>query len=160
MCAVAVGIGAVVAASNTAFTVIKLVGAAYLVYLGVQTIRRRRVPSEPVSNLAQAGRRRRAFRQAFVVGVSNPKSTVFFAAVLPQFAVTRLGHVPLQLLVLRLLWIIIALVCDTGWAMAASSARAWLTGSNRRLSRLRSGSGVVMIGLGVALAVSGRPTSG
>ena len=101
----------------------------------------------------------RAARQAFVVGISNPKTTVFFAAVLPQFADPRLGHVPLQLLVLGLVWTVIALVSDSCWALAASAARSWFTGSPRRLRRLHGGSGVVMIGLGVGLAVSGRPAS-
>jgi threonine/homoserine/homoserine lactone efflux protein len=157
VCAVALGIGAVVAASAVAFTVIKLLGAAYLVYLGVQTIRSRHVAAD-IS--APTGKRRgRILWQAFVVGVSNPKTTVFFAAVLPQFADARLGHVPLQLLVLGLLWAAIALVSDTAWALAAGTARGWLAGSRSRFSRIRGGSGAVMIGLGVALAVSGRPTS-
>ncbi|MGP8161626.1 MAG: LysE family translocator [Candidatus Dormibacteria bacterium] len=159
VCAVAVGIGALVAASSIAFTVVKLLGAAYLVYLGVQTIRSRHAPGGPGPALRTGGTRR-VFGQALVVGLTNPKTTVFFAAVLPQFADPRLGHVPLQLLVLGLVWSAIALVCDTGWAFAASSARAWLTGPKGRLGRLRWGSGAVMIGLGVGLAVSGRPTSG
>jgi threonine/homoserine/homoserine lactone efflux protein len=158
VCAVALGIGAVVAASATAFTVIKLIGAAYLVYLGAQTIRTRHVAADTAA--APTGtRRRRVFWQAFVVGISNPKTTVFFAVVLPQFADPRLGHIPLQLLVLGLLWAGIALVSDTAWALVAGTARGWLTGSRARLSRVRAGTGAVMIGLGVALAVSGRPTS-
>jgi len=104
VCAVALGIGALVAASAVAFTVVKLAGAAYLVYLGVQTIRSRRLTAQSGSSPgASAGvSRRRVAWQAFVVGVSNPKTTVFFAAVLPQFADPSLGHVPLQLLVLGL----------------------------------------------------------
>jgi len=140
VCAVALGIGELVAASATAFTVIKLIGAAYLVYLGVQTIRTRNVLPDPGAT-PTAVRRRRVFWQAFVVGISNPKTTVFFAAVLPQFADPRLGHVPLQLLVLGLLWAAIALVSDTAWALAAGTARGWLTGSKARLSRVRGAAG-------------------
>ncbi len=158
VCAVALGIGALVAASATAFTVIKLIGAAYLVYLGVQTIRGRHAAPDSGATPA-AVRGRRVFWQAFMVGVSNPKTTVFFAAVLPQFADPRLGHIPLQLLVLGLVWAAIALVSDTAWALVAGTARARLTGSRARLSRIRAGSGAVMIGLGVALAVTGRPAS-
>ena len=161
VCAVALGVGALVAVSAVAFTVVKLAGAAYLVYLGVQTIRSRPLTAGSGSRPgAPAGvSRRRVARQAFVVGISNPKTTVFFAAVLPQFADPSLGHVPLQLLVLGLIWTVIALVSDSCWALAASAARSWFTGSARRLRRLHWGSGVVMIGLGVGLAVSGRPNS-
>jgi len=159
VCAVAVGIGALVAASATAFTVIKLLGAAYLVYLGVQTIRSREGRAGVGAGRPGGVRRRRVFGQAFVVGVSNPKTTVFFAAVLPQFADPRLGHLPFQLLALGLVWSAIALICDSGWALVASAARAWLTGASHRMGRLWWGSGAVMIGLGVGLAVSGRPTS-
>lgn len=161
VCAVALGIGALVAASAVAFTVVKLAGAAYLAYLGIQTIRSRgpaAASGSPPGAPADHSRQRVTW-QAFVVGLSNPKTTVFFAAVLPQFADPRLGHVPLQLLVLGLVWTVIALVSDSCWALAASAARSWFTGSARRLRRLQWGSGVVMIGLGVGLAVSGRPTS-
>jgi threonine/homoserine/homoserine lactone efflux protein len=159
VCAVAVGIGTLVAASATAFTVIKLLGAAYLVVLGIQTVRGRGASSGPAPGRSAGILRRRVLLQAFVVGVSNPKTAVFLAAVLPQFAAPGLGHVPLQLLVLGLVWTAIALLCDSVWALAASAARMWFTGSSRRFHRLQWGSGVVMIGLGVGLAVSGRPTS-
>ncbi|MGA8016118.1 MAG: LysE family translocator [Candidatus Dormiibacterota bacterium] len=157
--AVAAGIGALVAASSLAFTVIKLVGAGYLVYLGIRTIRGGRLtlanPGRPVA----AGSWRRVLWQAFVVGVTNPKTTVFFAAVLPQFVAARLGHVPLQMLVLGLVWTALALVSDGAWALAASAAGSWVGGSAGRRHRLGWGSGVVMVGLGVGLAVSGRPSS-
>jgi len=159
VCAVALGIGALVAVSDVAFTIVKLAGAAYLVYLGVQMIRSRREASAAAAPPPGGVRRRRVFWQGFAVGISNPKTTVFFAAVLPQFADPRLGHVPLQLLVLGLVWAAIALLCDSGWALAAGAARTRLAGSTRRLRRLRWGSGAVMIGLGVGLAVSGRPAS-
>jgi len=162
VCAVALGIGALVAVSAVAFTVVKLAGAAYLVYLGVRTIRGRRLAGEsgsPPPGATAGVSPRRVTWQAFVVGLTNPKTTVFFAAVLPQFADPGLGHVPLQLLVLGLTWTVSALVSDGCWALAASAARSWFTGSARRLRRLQWGSGVVMIGLGVGLAVSGRPTS-
>jgi threonine/homoserine/homoserine lactone efflux protein len=159
VCAVAVGIGALVAVSVTAFTVVKLLGAGFLVYLGVQTIRARGARSDHAAGRPAGIRHRRVFGQALIVGISNPKTTVFFAAVLPQFADPSLGHVPLQLLVLGLVWTAMALVFDTGWALASSAARSWLSGSPGRLRRLRWGSGAVMVGLGVGLALSGRPTS-
>ena len=159
VCAVAVGIGALVAASDLAFTVIKLLGAAYLIFLGIQTIRRGRSHAEVVSTPPASTGRGRVLAQGITVGVTNPKTTVFFAAVLPQFVDARLGHVPIQILVLGVIWTAIALVSDSVWALAASGARAWLTTSARRLRRLQAGSGVVMVGLGVGLALTSRSTS-
>jgi len=157
--AVAFGIGAIVAASTVAFVAIKLTGAAYLVYLGIQTIRRaRRTEVVPASTGAGA-RRKRVLWQGIVVGITNPKTMVFFAAVLPQFVVVKLGHVPLQLLVLGIVWVAIALVSDSAWALAASAARTALLTSQRRFRRLQVGSGVVTVGLGVGVALTSRSAS-
>jgi threonine/homoserine/homoserine lactone efflux protein len=156
--AVAFGIGAVVTTSDIAFTVIKLLGAAYLVFLGVQTIRRGRSASAATPQTAFVGRRR-VFRQAVTVGVSNPKTSIFFAAVLPQFVDARLGHVPLQMLLLGVIWAVIALISDSAWGLAASGVRRWLTVSSRRFPRIQTASGAVMVGLGAALALSSRSTS-
>ena len=111
--AVAFGIGALVAASTVAFITIKLLGAAYLVYLGIQTIRRARHGIGSAPPASATARRQRVLWQGIVVGITNPKTMVFFAAVLPQFVVVKLGHVPLQLLILGLVWVAIALVSDT-----------------------------------------------
>jgi threonine/homoserine/homoserine lactone efflux protein len=91
-----------------------------------------------------------------MVGVSNPKSIVFFAAVLPQFVDRSAGHAPLQLLTLGAVFIAIALLSDGIWALAAGTARAWLVRSPHRLALLRGTGGLVMIGLGVRLAFTGR----
>lgn len=158
VCAVAAGIGYLVTASDAAFTVIKLLGAGYLVYLGVRTIRHGRAPVGVTGQRPRISRRR-VLAQAVTVGVTNPKTTVFFAAVLPQFVDTRLGHVPLQMLLLGVVWATIALISDSLWALAASRAGAWLTTSPRRFRRLQAGSGAVMVGLGISLALSGRATT-
>lgn len=154
--AVALGIGAIVERSLAAFTILKLVGAAYLVYLGVQALRHRRavavLPDVPVAPT----RSRRVLTDGFVVGVSNPKSIVFFAAVLPQFADPAHGPVPAQLLVLGLVAITAALVSDSAWALVAGAARDWFGRSPRRLAAIGGAGGMVMIGLGVRLALTGR----
>lgn len=158
--AVAFGIGALVAASTVAFIAIKLLGAAYLVYLGVQTIRRARHGIiEPAVSGSAAARRQRVLWQGIVVGITNPKTMVFFVAVLPQFIVVKLGHVPLQLLVLGLVWVAIALVSDTAWALAASAARTGVITTQRRLRRLQIASGAVIVGLGVGVAFTSRSVS-
>ena len=98
---------------------------------------------------------RRWFRDGVVVGAANPKSIVFFTAILPQF-VDRHGAVPVQMAVLGGVFVAIALVLDTLWALAAGSARHWFASEPRRLERLTATGGVVMIGLGARLALSGR----
>lgn len=122
--AVALGIGSIVERSVIVFTALKLAGAAYLVYLGVQAFRHRRSLREAIGGAApRTGNRNRDLWQGFVVGVTNPKTTVFFAAVLPQFVDRDLGHVPLQMLVFGLIFSFIALLCDSVWGLAAGSAR-------------------------------------
>jgi threonine/homoserine/homoserine lactone efflux protein len=157
MLLVSFGLGAVVSESVVVFTVLKLVGAAYLVYLGVQAIRHRgamHVESERPAGPLPAGR---ALRQGFVVGFSNPKAFMMFAAVLPQFVDRADGAVTAQMLVLGLLAFSIGLVSDGLWAVLASRLRTWFDASPGRGRALGAAGGVSMIGLGVALAATGRP---
>jgi threonine/homoserine/homoserine lactone efflux protein len=92
----------------------------------------------------------------FFVGATNPKTVVFLAAILPQFIDRSAGDVPAQILLLGAIFSGIALISDSAWALAAGSARSWLARSPRRLSALGGTSGLIMIGLGTALAVGGR----
>src|SRR5260370_21969280 len=92
----------------------------------------------------------------FLVGVTNPKVIVFFAAMLPQFVDRQAGSVPLQIIVLGAIFAGIALLSDSGWALAAGTARAWLARSPRRLAAPGDTGGLVMIGLGATLALTGR----
>ena len=154
--AVALGIGVVVERSAAVYETVKLVGAAYLVWLGVRTFQRRRslalglgAPVTPKSD-------RRILREGFIVGVTNPKAAVFFAAILPQFTEPSLGHVALQMLILGVVFVAIAMVCDGAWALVAGTARERLTASPKRLGALGGAGGAVLVGLGVGLAVTGR----
>lgn len=154
---VAVGLGAVVSESALVFLVLKLAGAAYLVWLGAQAIRHRKaidVDAELARVPISPGR---ALRQGFVVGFSNPKAFMLFAALMPQFIDTGSGHVPLQILSLGLIAFAIGLTSDSVWALLASRLRTWFNGSPRRGRALGTVGGVSMIGLGVGLAVTGRP---
>lgn len=153
---VAIGIGAIVQESIAVFTVVKLAGALYLVYLGVQTFRRRHDLAAALNVPVAPRELRRMFSDAFVVGIANPKVIVFFVAVLPQFVDPSAGAVPLQLLTLGAVFCLIALVCDSVWALAAGAARDWLVRSPRRLAAIGGAGGLVIIGLGAGLAVSGR----
>jgi threonine/homoserine/homoserine lactone efflux protein len=152
---VAFGVGPVVERSASILVVVRLAGAAYLVYLGVRAwMERRRLailrpdaqPQEPW----------RAVRDGFVVGVANPKAIIFFTAVLPGFADPSRGHVTVQLLVLGLIFALIALVSDSAWGIAASRARQWFGRSPRRLAMVGGSGGLALIGLGLGIAVTGR----
>ena len=153
---VAFGLGSLITASATLFTVLKLAGALYLVYLGVQAIRHRRSLGEAMEKMITPSRARRALRQGFVVGLTNPKTTVFFAAILPQFVDPALGHVPIQMLALGSIFPIMAVVLDSCWALGAGTARAWFARSPQRLALVGGAGGLAMISVGVGLAVSGR----
>ncbi len=156
MTLVAIGLGAVVARSATVFTVIKLAGAAYLVWLGVQAWRHRhelRMGEGPARGPIRVGR---AVRQGFVVGVSNPKAFLIFAAVLPPFVATDRGGVGLQMFLLGSLAVLIGFCCDAAWALLAGRARAWFVRSPGRGSALGAAGGTSMIGLGLGLALTER----
>ena len=154
MCLVSLGLGAVVADSIVVFTAIKLAGAAYLVWLGTQALRHRRELRLTADARAPLGWRRAA-RQGFVVGVSNPKAFMIFAALLPPFVDRDHGSVPGQMFVLGSIAVVVGLVCDSVWAFAAGRARDWFAGSPRRVSSLGAIGGTSMIGLGVGMALTG-----
>jgi threonine/homoserine/homoserine lactone efflux protein len=154
--AVAFGIGALVERSVVVFMVIKFAGAAYLIYLGVQAIRHRRRLAEALEARMQKKSLARLLTEGFLVGIGNPKAIVFFAAVLPQFVDRQAGHIPGQLLLLGAVFAGVALVSDSAWALVAGSARAWLGRSPRRLELIGGTGGLMMIGIGATLAVTGR----
>jgi threonine/homoserine/homoserine lactone efflux protein len=153
---VAFGVGALVERSVALFTVIKLAGAAYLVYLGAQAVRHRRSLSAALSAPVESRTLGRIVRDGIAVGVSNPKSIVFFAAVLPQFVDRPAGHVTAQMLLFGAMFMGIAVLCDSGWALAAGTARAWIARSPRRLELVGGAGGLAMIGIGASLALTGR----
>ena len=155
---VAFGLGAVVAESATVFLVLKLAGAAFLVWLGFQAFRHRRGVDAAASGPMEAVLPPvTALRQGFVVGFSNPKAFMIFAALLPQFVDRGRGQVEVQMLLLGLFAFAIGLLSDSVWALAASQLRSWFTGSPRRGRALGAAGGVSMIGLGIALLATGRP---
>ncbi|HEV7976596.1 LysE family translocator [Amycolatopsis sp.] len=153
--AVAFGLGAIVAESATVFTIVKLVGAAYLIYLGVQALRHRRSLTFDATVRAAPGRTLKVLRDGFIVGLANPKSIVFLAAILPQFVDPALGAVPGQILILGIALPVLALLSDSVWALVAGGARDWFARSPRRLEMVGGSGGLVMIGLGTTLVVSG-----
>jgi threonine/homoserine/homoserine lactone efflux protein len=154
MVLVAVGLGTVVADSVVVFTAVKLVGAAYLVWLGTQALRHRSGlhVGKVVRRTPPAGFV--AVRQGFLVGIANPKGFVMFAAVLPQFVDQDRGAVPLQMLVLGSFAVALGLACDSCWALLASRFRSWFDASPARGRAIGTAGGCSMVGLGVGLALT------
>ncbi|HPU13278.1 MAG TPA: LysE family translocator [Aeromicrobium sp.] len=157
--AVAFGLGAVVANSLVLFTAIKIVGACYLVFLGVQAIRSAGKKAQPSEHLTASGSTyRRTILQGATVGLTNPKTIVFFVAVLPQFVSVSAGNVAFQMILLGLIFLVIGLVSDSVWVLAAASARQWFARSPRNLIAVQRTGGAMMIGLGgVLLLAKNRP---
>jgi threonine/homoserine/homoserine lactone efflux protein len=152
--AAAVGLSALLLSSATAFTVVKLAGAAYLIGLGLHALL---VRKEAPTDVAPRTRRlRRLFGQGVVVNVLNPKTALFFFAFLPQFVDPEAGSTALQLAVLGLLFVAIAVVSDSLWAVAAGTASAWLRGNRGFLAVQRYVSGTIFVALGAVTALSRR----
>lgn len=156
--AVAFGAGALVERSATVFTAVKWAGAAYLAYLGVQAIRHRQSMAEALAARVTPVGPLRALRDGVIVGVTNPKTIVFFVITLPELTTRVSGGVPVQaqMLILGALFPVIALALDSVWAFAAGTARQWFTRSPRRLALVGGAGGLAMIGLGASLAATGR----
>jgi threonine/homoserine/homoserine lactone efflux protein len=154
---VVVGLGSVLASSETVFTIVKLAGAAYLVLLGVRSIRNRKELADALTPgaLTRHGTRQ-TLREGFMVGATNPKGLLIFTAVLPEFIVRSAGHATLQLATLGVICAVVALLSDSTWALASGTARAWFGRSPARLERLSAGGGIAMIALGGVLAVARR----
>ena len=116
--AATVGLSAILVSSATAFTVVKVVGALYLIVIGIRTLLGRADPAD-TDPQRPPRRRRRDFAEGVVVNVLNPKTALFFLAFLPQFVDPALGRASLQILVLGLTFMLLGLVTDSIWALAA-----------------------------------------
>jgi threonine/homoserine/homoserine lactone efflux protein len=152
--AVALGMGVLVQRSTEVYTGVKIAGAAYLVYLGIQAFRHRRALGEALGT-TPVGSSRRLFLDGVLVGIANPKTIVFFVVAMPQFVDRSAGHVPLQMLVLGAFFPAIAMVSDSVWAVVAGTARGWLARSPRRTSAIGGAGGLAIAGLGVTVALTG-----
>jgi len=152
--AAAIGLSALLLSSATAFTAVKLAGAAYLIGLGLYTLFVRK--DDPADEVRRERRLRRSFVQGVVVNVLNPKTALFFIAFLPQFVDRDAGSVAAQLLVLGLVFVALAVLSDSLWALAAGSAASRLRSSPRFLAARRYVSGSVFVGLGAVTAFAKR----
>jgi threonine/homoserine/homoserine lactone efflux protein len=152
--AAALGLSALLASSALAFQFVKYAGAAYLVYLGIKTLRR---GDEQLLAEATAGETRllRIFGQGLVVNLLNPKTALFFLAFLPQFVDPSRGHVTAQILELGVLFALMGWISDSMWALVAGTVAERIRGSLRLRRAQRNVSGGALIALGLASAFSG-----
>jgi threonine/homoserine/homoserine lactone efflux protein len=149
----AVGLSSLLASSAEAFAVVKYAGAAYLVWLGARRLLGR--DRDALAGDAPPAPRARILRQGFVVEALNPKTALFFLAFLPQFVDRDAGAVALQIGLLGLLFVALGIVSDSLWALAAGTASRRLRRSPRVVRGERLVSGSLLVGLGVATAVTG-----
>ena len=149
----AVGVSALVMASAEAFTLLKLAGALYLIWLGVKTMREARAP---LPSDAPCVGNRRAFHDGILVEALNPKTAAFFLAFLPQF-VDPSGTVWLQFAALGLTSVTLNTAVDVAVVLAASRARGFVLGRPAFVGRLRTGAGMMIAGLGLSLLLTRRP---
>jgi threonine/homoserine/homoserine lactone efflux protein len=154
--AAAVGLSQLLVSSATAYTVVKYAGAAYLIVIGA---RRLLVRDKDPGTAAPAVPRTpgRLFRQGVIVNVLNPKTALFFLALLPQFVDVDRGAVPLQILALGITFVLLGLVTDSVWALGAGALGGAVRRSARGLRVERLVSGSVFLTLGAVTALSGRP---
>jgi threonine/homoserine/homoserine lactone efflux protein len=151
--AAAVGLSALLMSSALAFSAVKYLGAAYLIYLGIQKIRR----DEPFAPEGDATRVKlsRIFAQGIVVNVLNPKSALFFFAFLPQFVDPARGPVAPQILFLGTLFALMGLTSDSTWALTSGTVAGLFRRNPRAMRTQRYVSGGMLISLGVATAFAG-----
>jgi len=152
-----VGLSAILMTSATAFTVLKYIGAAYLVWLGIQAIRGAAGASQALAGKSPAETSHvRIFRQGFLIDLLNPKVAVFFLAFLPQFVVAGAGPVSLQLFVHGGLIIVVAALIEPPLVIIGDRMARGLRHNTRLLSWLDRGLGAILIALGLRLAVAER----
>ncbi len=151
---VALGLGVLLEQSIVLMTIVKFVGAGFLVYLGIQAIRHRHDAAKDLGEVTRVGPVR-TIVEGLVVGITNPKTIVFFLAILPQFVVHGDTPIGVQMLVLGAIFIALGMIFDSLYAIGAGAAREWFGKSPKRLGNLGLAGGVAMIGLGVGLAATG-----
>ena len=152
---VALGLGPLLARSKALSIVLQLAGGLYLLWLGIDALRHRHAHAQAMTQREQTRpANAHIVRQGFTVGVLNPKSLIFFAAVFPHFVDRTKGSVTVQLVIFGCVFSVMAFCSDGTWGLIAGTAREWLSGSPRRLVALRVIGGCVMCALGVLIMLS------
>jgi threonine/homoserine/homoserine lactone efflux protein len=163
--AAAVGVGALLAASSTAFALLKYAGAAYLLWTGVRLLMARPPAADkagawlgaPAPATAPAASLRQVLMGGFWTNVLNPKVAIFFLAFVPQFIAPDEGHKTLAFVLLGVLFNLNAIPVNIGWALAAAWMARRVAAVQRRLHRLDQLAGLMFVGFGLKLALSDNP---
>jgi threonine/homoserine/homoserine lactone efflux protein len=152
---VSFGLGSLLQHSEPVFTAVRVAGALYLVFIGVQAFRHRHSLAEAMAAASPPAEGWRAFRDGVLVGVTNPKAYILFGAILPQFVNRAAGDVPGQMMLLASISVAMGAASDTAWGLAASGVRGWFARSPRRYAMVGGAGGLAMIGVGVSVALTG-----
>jgi threonine/homoserine/homoserine lactone efflux protein len=150
--AVAVGLGVLIQANDLLMHVIRLAGAAFLIYLGVNSIRHRRDGLD-ISTPIVPPKSTHLLRESVIVGISNPKTIVFFTAIFPQFVNAAAGPIVWQMVELGFVFVFFGISGDAIYALAAGAARDWFARSPGRLVTIRVIGGTLILGLGIVTAI-------
>jgi len=156
------GVSAIVLASAELFTALKLIGAAYLVWLGLRTFQSARRDGATALNGGSAAPpigSRRAFREGVLVEALNPKTAAFFLAFIPQFVDPAEGHVALQFVALGFVSVALNTLADVVVAFAAGGIQEGAAARPALIRRLREASGAAMVALGIGLALARSPAT-
>jgi threonine/homoserine/homoserine lactone efflux protein len=151
--AAALGLSAILVSSALAFDIVKYLGAAYLIYLGIRKIMSRE--GEAQAEVSKQESLPRIYTQGFVVNIFNPKTALFFFAFLPQFVNTSAGNVTLQMFLLGIMFVILALITDGCYAFVSSSIASQLKDNQSFTRNQRYFTGLIYIGLGVVTVFTG-----
>ncbi|HUW77766.1 MAG TPA: LysE family translocator [Candidatus Nanopelagicaceae bacterium] len=153
---VAIGVGPLLQHSMLLYVAIQIAGGGYLIWLGIGAWRLRSAHANQILNAGDvAPSMGRTIREGFIVGLLNPKSFVFYAAIFPQF-IDRSRNVVTQMMVLGLIFVVIAFFSDSTWGILAGTARTWLSSAPSRLVTMRAIGSSVMTGLGIYIILTVR----
>lgn len=150
--AVSVGLGVLIESNELLLTIIRLGGAAFLIYLGITAIRHRRDGLDLTSPVV-APKGSHILRESIIVGLSNPKTIVFFSAAFPQFVVSSGTPIVFQMILLSVIFVFFGISGDAIYALSAGAARDWFAKSKERVVAMRTIGGLAMITLGIVTAL-------
>lgn len=156
--AAALGVSALLVSSALAFNIVKYLGAAYLIYLGLRKLFGDDKAARPAK--LERNKLSHIFYQGVLVNLLNPKTALFFFAFLPQFADVSQGNVARQILLLGTIFVLMGIVSDGLYALLAGTVGGWLRGNLRFLRAQRYFSGGIFVALGVTAALAGSGENG